>query len=101
MPVIYLGFVEYSGTSKKTNKPYQMRELHFADLASNSKRSDVTGHLGMLGKTMPIAPEAVDKFKDLKPLTAIELVLEADPERDFQTTRVSGYSAVSSSKVQA
>lgn len=92
MPVVFLGIVEYSGTSKKTNKPYEMREVHFADFTSTIKRADLGFHQGLVGKTLPISAEAIAKFKDLKHLTAINLELEPDPERDYQTTRVCGFS---------
>ena len=92
MPVVFLGIVEYKGVSKKSGNPYQMMELHFADFATNTKRSDLGFAQGLVGKTMPISPEAIDKFKDLPHLTAVNLEFEADPDRDYQTTRVCGYS---------
>lgn len=91
MPVVFLGIVEYKGIGKTSGKPYNMIELHYADFSSTIKRTDLSFHQGLVGKTMPLSSEAIPKFKDLEHLTAINLDLEPDPDRDYKTTRVCGY----------
>lgn len=101
MPVVFLGIVEYAGVSSKSGKPYHMVELHYADFTSTIKRNDLGYHQGLLGKTLPMSVEAIDKFKDLPHLTAVNLDLEPDPERDNKTTRVSGYTLAQTVKTVA
>lgn len=93
MPFIYLGITRDAGTSKKTNSAYDIAQVHYADDASNTGRPDRKQALGLEGKSIGIAPEAIAKFQSLEPLTLVNFEFEPDP-RNMERNRVCGFKRV-------
>ncbi|MCU9948258.1 hypothetical protein [Pseudomonas sp. PDM13] len=94
MPFIYLGITRDAGTSKKTQNAYDMAFVHYADDATNNSRPDRKQSLGLEGKTIAIAHEAISKFQNLEPMSVINFEFEPDPRR-MENNRVCGFRLVS------
>jgi len=100
MPFVYLGLTRDAGTSKKTGSAYDIMQVHFAQDANLSTRPDRKTGMGLEPQNLPVAPEAIAKFQNLEPLSAINFELEPDP-RNMQRNRVCGYKLVNGPKLQA
>ncbi|MEL7559318.1 hypothetical protein [Stutzerimonas chloritidismutans] len=100
MPYVYLGCTRDAGTSKKTGNAYDISVVHFAQDASQSTRPDRKKSFGLEPQNLPIAPEAMDEFRDIKPLTAVNFDFEPDP-RNMQRNRICGVKPVAPKLAQA
>lgn len=100
MPFVYLGLTRDAGTSKKTNNAYDIMQVHFAQDASMSTRPDRKIGMGLEPQNLPVAQEAIQKFKDLEPMSAINFELQPDP-RNMQRNIVVGYKLVNGPKLAA
>lgn len=100
MPFTYLGVTRDAGTSKKTNNKYDICVVHFAQDASQSQRPDRQFSCGLEPQQMPIAPECIQQFQSIQPLTAVNFDFEPDP-RNMQRNRIVGVRPVPSAVKQS
>lgn len=100
MPFVFLGVTRDAGTSKKTNNKYDILVVHFAQDASQNQRPDRQLSIGLEPQQMPIAPEAIQAFQTIQPLTAVNFDFEPDP-RNMQRNRICGVRPVPSAIKQA
>lgn len=100
MPFVFLGLTRDAGTSSKTQKPYDIAQVHFAIDAAASTRKDRQQAFGLEGTTLPVAPEAIEKFRNVEPLTAVNFEFEPDPG-NLQRNRIVGVRPVPAAVKQA
>ncbi|BAN48603.1 hypothetical protein [Metapseudomonas resinovorans] len=100
MPFVFLGITRDAGTSKNTQKPYDICQLHYADDASNTSRPDRKAAVGLEGKTIACSPDVILKFQQLPPLSVVNFEFEPDP-RSMERNRVCGFKLVKQSEQAA
>lgn len=88
MPVTYIGATRHAGTSSKTQRPYDIIQVHYYTNAQD--RKDLKYAAGCEPQSQQCSEDALSKFSRLQPGQQIELEWSPMPNNP-QRNQVSGF----------